>query len=169
LTNKVEVHISYHVDGEKDVKISSTCLNLKDVSKNTTIHKYTYLHPSGIVSYSLIRPPSQNEQCQGRDSLVLLALHGAGNDVDTSEVKESFDGLPDLCAWLIIPQGVTTWSGDDWHIWGLADAEAAIEAIPKWIQDNNWNNQGVTLDKWVVVGHSNGAQGVWHTMAHKLV
>lgn len=169
LSNKVTVHILYHEDGSKDSKVSTTELEFNNVAKSNIIHKFTYLHPSGIVSYGLICPPSQKSQCQRPDSPILLALHGAGDNVDCAMMREAFDGLPDLCAWLVIPQGVTTWSGDDWHTWGLADAEAAIKSIPTWIQDNNWNGQGVAMDRWIVVGHSNGGQGAWHTIIHRLV
>jgi len=41
-------------------------------------------------------------------------------------------------------------------IWGFADVEAGIKAIPHWMKDTNWNGQGIDLHKWVITGHSNG-------------
>lgn len=77
-----------------------------------------YLHPSGIVSYAVIRPPSPSAPCApSPDNRVpiLLALHGAGVEADNPQSKEQYDALPDLCSWLVLPSGVTSWSGDDWR------------------------------------------------------
>lgn len=77
-----------------------------------------YLHPSGVVSYAVIRPPSPTAPCApDSDSKlpILLALHGAGVEADNPQSKEQYDALPDLCSWLVLPSGVTSWSGDDWR------------------------------------------------------
>ena len=147
-----------------------------------------FLHPSGIVSYAVLRPPSLNASCKvvKQKLPIILSLHGAGVEADSPQNKESYDGLPDLCAWVVLPSGGTTWSGDDWrtfHIilpfisfgdadqttdrWGFSDVEAAIAAIPQWMKKVNWMRQGVALDKWVVSGHSNGGQGAWYALTHR--
>lgn len=80
--------------------------------------KYTFLHPSGTISYAVIRPPSPNAPCKSSPSNILpilIALHGAGVDADNTQSKEQYDALPDLCSWLVLPSGVTSWSGDDWR------------------------------------------------------
>jgi predicted esterase len=82
-------------------------------------------------------------------------------------VRHSLDDLSDLCAWELFPTGTTPWSGDDWHIWGLADVEAAVAAIPKWIERTDWDGAGVDIDKWFVAGHSNGGQGAWYILTHR--
>lgn len=41
-------------------------------------------------------------------------------------------------------------------MWGFADLEAGINAIPEWMEQVGWKRQGVNLDKWVISGHSNG-------------
>lgn len=77
-----------------------------------------YLHPSGVVSYAVIRPPSPAAPCTPTPDTklpILLALHGAGVEADNSQSKEQYDALPDLCSWLVLPSGVTSWSGDDWR------------------------------------------------------
>jgi hypothetical protein len=80
-------------------------------------HKITYLHPSGIVSYGILRPPSVNATCSNLNTPapVILVLHGAGVDTDGPIVRKAFDPLPNLCAWILAPSGVTSWSGDDWR------------------------------------------------------
>lgn len=140
--------------------------------KHTSIykpHKITFLHPGGIVSYAMLRPPAQNAACQPhRKTLpVLLVLHGAGLEADSPMVTGSLDPVSDLCAWVLFPTGVTPWSGDDWHNWGFADVEAAIEAIPAWMENVNWKGPGVDTDRWIVTGHSNGGQGTWYAMSHR--
>jgi hypothetical protein len=77
----------------------------------------THLHPSGIVSHSILRAPSPNATCvdSSRPAPALIFLHGAGVEVDSSTIRNTFDQLPDLCAWVLCPSGVTTWSGDDWR------------------------------------------------------
>jgi pimeloyl-ACP methyl ester carboxylesterase len=132
-------------------------------------HKLTFLHPSGVVSYAMIRPPAGNATCQsGQTKLpVLLSLHGAGVEVDAPAANDVLDPVSDLCAWVLFPTGVTAWSGDDWHNFGFADVEAAIEAIPAWIESVGWTGPGVDTNRWIVVGHSNGGQGTWYALTHR--
>ena len=79
-------------------------------------HKFTFLHPSGTVSYAIIRPPSNavDEIRQSRLP-ILLNLHGAGLEADSDQVRHMLDPVPDLHAWLLFPTGVTPWSSDDWR------------------------------------------------------
>ena len=81
-------------------------------------HKVTHLHSSGVVSYAMLRPPSSSADCaggRGSDVSILVNLHGAGVEAENPALANSFDSLPDICAWLIFPSGVTTWS-DDWRM-----------------------------------------------------
>ena len=83
---------------------------------NHDSHRITYLHPSGIVSYAILRPPSMRACLGGRLPLpILLNLHGAGLDANSWQVRRMLDPLPDLLAWVLFPTGVTFWSGDDWR------------------------------------------------------
>jgi pimeloyl-ACP methyl ester carboxylesterase len=132
-------------------------------------HKLTFLHPSGVVSYAMIRPPAENATCRSgqRKLPVLLSLHGAGVEVDQNAANGVLDPVSDLCAWVLFPTGVTAWSSDDWHNWGFADVEAAIEAIPAWIERIGWTGPGVDINRWIVAGHSNGGQGTWYALTHR--
>lgn len=40
--------------------------------------------------------------------------------------------------------------------WGLADIEAAIAAIPLWMDTVAWDGPAADLNRWYVSGHSNG-------------
>jgi predicted peptidase len=132
-------------------------------------HKITFLHPGGIVSYGMLRPPAKNATCRsGQTKLpVLLSLHGAGVEAENPAVTGALNGVSDLCAWVLFPSGVTPWAGDDWHNWGFADVEAAIAAIPAWIDRVKWTGPDVDINRWIVAGHSNGGQGTWYAMTHR--
>lgn len=132
-------------------------------------HKLTFLHPGGMVSYAMLRPPAKNATCRFESSQlpILLQLHGAGLEADNPMVPGAMNAVLDLCAWVLFPTGVTPWSGDDWHNWGFADVEAAIAAIPEWIERNNWTGPGANVNRWIVSGHSNGGQGTWFALTHR--
>jgi len=118
----------------------------------------------------MLRPPSPNATCvtNGNSSApVLLQFHGAGVEADNGIVAHSLDPLPDLCAWVLYPTGVTPWSSDDWHNWGFADVEAAVASIPAWIESTGWQGIGVDTEKWLISGHSNGGQGTWYALTHR--
>ncbi|PVH94719.1 hypothetical protein DM02DRAFT_645769 [Periconia macrospinosa] len=133
-------------------------------------HKITFLHPGGMASYTMLRAPAKDATCPPGNSSslpVLLSLHGAGLEADNGVVAHALDSVPDLCAWVLFPTGVTPWSGDDWHNWGFADVEAAIESIPDWIKFVEWTGPGVDINRWIVSGHSNGGQGTWYALTHR--
>lgn len=81
-------------------------------------HKFTFLHPGGIVSYALLKPPSR-KVCTRENSIktlpILLVLHGAGVEADNNQVRQQLDSFQDLAAWVLCPTGVTPWSSDDWR------------------------------------------------------
>lgn len=81
-------------------------------------HKITFLHPSKIVSYAILRAPSQKVVSSVTSSQplpILFNLHGAGLKSDSYQVRHMLDQVPDLHAWVLFPTGVTSWSGDDWR------------------------------------------------------
>jgi hypothetical protein len=125
------------------------------------------------VSYAILRPPHDTSSCKSRrkEYPVLVNLHGAGLEADTEQVRHMLDDIPLLCAWLLFPSGVTSWSGDDWRKslltlkfaadypvdnWGFSDVQAAIDALPSWIGCMGWSGVGVSTSDWLVSGHSNG-------------
>jgi poly(3-hydroxybutyrate) depolymerase len=166
--SSVDYNITYKtISGKrKNTLHASQSLNHVDLYKP---HKVTYLHPGGMVSYAMLRPPTKNATClSGQAKLpVLLQLHGAGLEADNPMVTGALDPVSDLCAWVLFPTGVTPWSGDDWHNWGFADVEAAIAAIPGWIDNNHWTGYDIDTGRWIVSGHSNGGQGTWFALTHR--
>ncbi|KAL4903543.1 hypothetical protein BDW74DRAFT_41489 [Aspergillus multicolor] len=132
--------------------------------------RITYAHPAGIVSYAILRPPPLHSLCASsrfNASLpLIIGLHGAGLDADSVEARGMLDAAYGICAWMLFPSGVTSWSGDDWHTWGVDDIKAAVQAIPDWMEAVGWSGPGALVDDWMVIGHSNGGQGVWYLATH---
>lgn len=154
-------------DGESPFSLG---LDVKvDAKTPASVHKMTYLHPSGIVSYAMIRPPALHSSAASASERlpIFICLHGAGVDADSPDVSHCLDDVGDVPAWIILPSGVTSWCGDDWHQWGWADVEAAVAAIPSWIDAVRWKGAGVDPDRLLVAGHSNGGQGVWYGLLHR--
>lgn len=129
------------------------------------MHRMTYLHQSGIVSYAMIRPPPSMDITHG-PLPVLVGLHGAGVETDSELSSHSFDEVANLPAWTILPSGVTSWCGDDWHQWGWADVDAALIAISVWISQIGWEGPHADISRLLVAGHSNGGQGAWFALLH---
>ncbi|EPS43033.1 hypothetical protein H072_2982 [Dactylellina haptotyla CBS 200.50] len=128
-------------------------------------HKYTYVHPSGTVSYAILRPPSAESGCENSETLpILLSLHGAGVDADSEFSRNTFDGQPNLCAWLVIPSGGLAFWSDDWHAWGMADYVSAVSAIKHWRSYIGWDGPDFDGERIYVMGHSNGGQGAWYAL-----
>ncbi|KAI5193509.1 hypothetical protein E4T38_09937 [Aureobasidium subglaciale] len=156
------IDIEYRVGGKPRSPVSVLHVDYKFTQPE--LHKplkVTLYHPGGMVSYAILRPPPMNVTCplDSEGSLpVLLQLHGAGVEADNDIVRHALDPLSDLCAWALFPTGSTPWSGDDWHVWGFADVEAAVRAIPGWIESIGWTGPGVNTKRWLVSGHSNGGE-----------
>jgi predicted esterase len=166
--SRIAFSIKYHVAG-KDEDLSIAFEARPKLQVYGEPHKVTYMHPGGIVSYAVLRPPSPGAtQSVSNGTLlpVLLALHGAGVETDSHDMKHSFDALRNLPAWALFPSGATPWCGDDWHIWGSTDVQAAVHMIPNWINRFKWATIGVDVDRWLLAGHSNGGQGAWYLLTH---
>ncbi|KAJ5619557.1 hypothetical protein N7510_003541 [Penicillium lagena] len=167
-TNRLTVHIEYRLAGQKD---GPTMILPFDISLRerhlSEAQRFTYRHPSGGVSYAILRPPTSCNILHGPAALpVMLVLHGAGLDVDSAEARAMLDGAYGVCAWMLFPSGVTSWSGDDWHHWGNADAQAALSAIPEWMANVGWKGPSASLHDLILIGHSNGGQGAWYYATH---
>ncbi|KAL9050492.1 MAG: hypothetical protein Q9162_006599 [Coniocarpon cinnabarinum] len=134
--------------------------------------KITFENHAGSVSYAVFRPPAPFSHCRSAWTIdeheqlpVMIMLHGAGLDADSDEVRHSLDAVRDTHTWTIFPTGGTPWSGDDWHEWGTSDILAALDAVSGWAK-RVWNCSTIDDRKWLLTGHSNGAQGVWHLVAN---
>lgn len=113
----VHFTISYKTPSEGKLRTLKVSQPLVEESIYSS-HKITFLHPGGMVSYAMLRPPAKNATCHsGRTALlpVVIANHGAGLEADNPMVAHGLDPVADLCAWVLFPTGVTPWSGDDWR------------------------------------------------------
>ena len=164
VNRSLNLGLKYSADGTEHK--NSLTVPLEHTSERS-MQKITFLHPSGAVSYAMLRPPSSAAISTQEEVPVLLVLHGAGVEASGPESRHSFDDAPDLPAWVLIPTGMTPWSSDDWHTWGFADAQAAVASIPEWINSNSWKGPGVKINKILVAGHSNGGQGTWYVASHQ--
>ncbi|KAJ8610665.1 hypothetical protein MRB53_038444 [Persea americana] len=159
------LQLLYHAVGSRWHDLTTVDHELHRVD-GLEAQKITFRHPSGTISYAMLRPPYSDVSANISSVPVFLNLHGAGLEADTAQLLQSLRGI-DLAAWTLFPTGVTPWSGDDWHLCGWADVEAAIAAIPQWILDNDWKGPSADLQRWLVVGHSNGGQGAWYALTHR--
>lgn len=159
-----EAHLVATVAFRRGSKLEEVYLPIQVASRESEeAQRITFLHPSGVVSYAVLLPPSKRVAEQHKDPLpVMVALHGSGLDVDSYQIKHSFDGAPDLPAWLLFPTGMSPWCGDDWHTWGMMDIDAALEAVPSWLEATHWKGPGVLVDRFLIAGHSNGGHGTWN-------
>src|SRR5699024_8071412 len=86
-------YITYKQRGETGLrKTSPHVVELQSRSMDEA-QKFTFLHPSGIVSYAVIRPPLDH-RCRAADNRelpVLLGLHGAGLEADSGLVRHMLD------------------------------------------------------------------------------
>lgn len=168
-SNSIIIGMEYRKKRETETTILSSGPQSLKERAIVEPHKITYLHPGGITSYAVLRPPSRNATCRtdAGNPPILLQMHGAGLEADDPMVAHALDPLPDLCAFVVFPTGVTPWSGDDWHQWGFADVEAAIAFLPEWLGITQWEGPHPDLDHWLVSGHSNGGQGTWYALTHR--
>ncbi|KIW18297.1 hypothetical protein PV08_02585 [Exophiala spinifera] len=133
-------------------------------ANHSSLQKLTFLHPSGAVSYATLRPPPRTVD---REAPILLNLHGAGVDADGDLARHMFEDAPHLPAWVLTPTGMTSWSSDDWHTWGFADALTAVDAITEWVSLVKWQGPDPYTSRILVTGHSNGGQGTWYFATHQ--
>ena len=95
-------------------------MNFVISSKNVSEpHRITFLHPSGAVSYAILKAPSitaADPTVTSRPLPILLNLHGAGLEADSDQVRHMLDAVSNLSAWVLFPTGMTPWSGDDWRM-----------------------------------------------------
>jgi hypothetical protein len=110
------LEIEYKPLGTTSPRVITTHPTFRYVDSHE-FQKITYKHPNGIVSYAMLRPPSKASCSRSTtpNAPIFLMLHGAGVEADSPLVRNSLVDLPDLCAWVLCPSGVTTWSGDDWR------------------------------------------------------
>lgn len=147
-------------ESDRHVKTQVPLIHKNDWRSNQdpalVIHQ-THCHP--ILSDSFLLPPLSSSEGagQGTPFKPLLALHGAGVEVDsifwTSAIRRREHN------WVIFARGLTPW-GYDWRGPSAQDALAALEAVQR--RGAQSDNHARVADTAVVVGHSNGGQGTFY-------
>lgn len=101
---------------EADYQVASLEHKLTHVEPGQP-HIITHRHPSSGVAYSILRPPPADMKCLPpyNSAPILFLLHGAGVDVAESMTRDAVAALPSIDAWILVPSGMSTWSGDDWR------------------------------------------------------
>ena len=115
--HSISLKITYGTRTCRESLLSAVLFHKLRVRSIHSPHKFTFLHPSGTVSYAILRPPSRKAISETRQSRlpILLNLHGAGLEADSDQVRHMLDPVPDLHAWILFPTGLTPWSSDDWR------------------------------------------------------
>jgi hypothetical protein len=113
-----------------------------DFSHTLTIHHdidapftFTFASPleplqgqePALVSYAVAVPPKDNRPADSSLPPVMLALHGAGVDVENGFWAQAMPKIAGL--WAVLPTGKNEW-GEDWHGGSMDDAWAARDALP---------------------------------------
>ena len=115
---RLSLRISYRLEGAAQIFSSSVISHTFSARTKNEPHKFTFLHPAGVVSYAILRAPLKNRTCglSGTSTLpILINMHGAGLEADSPQVRHMLDPVSDLCTWVLYPTGGTPWSGDDWR------------------------------------------------------
>ena len=101
------------------------------VRKISEPHKVTFLHPSGTVSYAILRAPRRKIGTNATHSNLplLLYLHGAGVEADSQQVRHVLDSVEDVEAWTLFPSGTTSWSSDDWREFAALHAVLVLTSL----------------------------------------
>ncbi|KAF5324468.1 hypothetical protein D9611_004528 [Ephemerocybe angulata] len=136
-------------------------------SESRNAVKASFLFANSSPTIFVVIPPRLRGQ--GQKAPPILSLHGAGVDI-TYEPHFDFwvAAQPQNdYSWIILPAGRTSW-GLDWHGPSTKEALDAVEALSEILQSNDaWKHQAFRRDtKVILIGHSNGGQGVWHISTH---
>ena len=116
---RISFRVAYEMDGSFETSYTRE-VALEIVSRSTDEpHKMTFLHPAGVVSYAILKPPpliAEKESSSGQPLPILLNLHGAGLEAESHQVRHMLDSISNISAWVVFPTGGSTWSGDDWRM-----------------------------------------------------
>jgi len=168
---KVTVRLSYHYLRSLKQHTQVFSHQLPVVKDIFTPHQFTYLHPSGIVTSGIIKPPKSIFTRQV--PYMLFAFHGAGVENNSPFWSEdAYRDLHDVNAYIIQPSGNTAW-GDDWHgAWSLPDVESLRMGVHFWsVAVSACMPPDLHFLFWIpaiVAGHSNGGIVIsWNSLTFR--
>ncbi|KAI0933809.1 hypothetical protein AcV5_005858 [Taiwanofungus camphoratus] len=158
--HKDEIVFDVHLMSGNSSITLHVSLPIKQHGQWPTSIKASYFFATSMPTSFLVVPPE--EQNSGEPRPPILALHGAG--VDIFEAPFWIEALPrQKRSWLIAPTGRTAW-GLDWHGPSTQDAWGSVDALYMILKSQeSWHPwMLVENTRVLVLGHSNGGQGVWY-------
>jgi hypothetical protein len=162
---ELSVQVDYHYLNSSKQFSRKFAHQLPVVQDIFTPHQFTHIHPSGIITSAIIKPPKSPS---GKPAYMLFALHGAGVENNSPAwAQDAYLELDDANVYIIQPSGVTSW-GDDWHgAWSFKDVQSARRGVHLWsvavqscVPDNY---QFLFWGPAIVAGHSNGGESLVKT------
>lgn len=151
----IEVRVSKDDHEIMEVKLGiSPRFKPIQTSDRRTPHTITYLNQDNTIGSAILRAPLCDDSVKDSDRNtlpIILALHGAGVDIEDPEWKYIFkDCYHD--AWIIQPN-CGPW-GDDWHSLSALSIDCALHAIDEWIAMNDHQGPKADQNAILVTGHS---------------
>lgn len=134
-----QLSIRFEVEVGGSMRYVDWCIKLRQVdsSHSPVTFRMTFASPCvslnqtpSLVSYATVIKPRPISDGQGKTRAppVILALHGAGVDVDNPAWAEAIPAIPGT--WAVLPQGKSEW-GEDWHGGSMDEVWAARDALPR--------------------------------------
>jgi hypothetical protein len=129
-SSHVEVTIVYDTQGrrqtiQRNVHLDKTHLHPGRSFKMAFASPMPSLTPAQVSHSVVLPPPTQLGDESVSKHPVILALHGAGVNVDWPLWQ---DAMPECRGWAVLPTGKNEW-GEDWHGASMGDAWAARDAL----------------------------------------
>lgn len=134
-------------------------------------YTFTYLDVDDTIQYAAAVPPlrlfSSKEIEDIPDTPMTIYLHGAGVDIRD---RGSQRMLRRQCeSWIVAPSGRTPW-GYDWQGLSRSSIDSAAEAFKQKVYGmssaKDRRLRSPSTERFMLVGHSNGGQGVYHYASH---
>lgn len=109
---------------------------------------------------AVVKPPRNVSSGAAHHRHIILALHGAGVDVQDPFWVSAIPRQRD--AWVLMPTGLTPWGLD----WQQTSCAAWKDLVDCWIGRYCPDEAEASRCKVFIIGHSNGGQGAWYAMTH---
>ncbi|KAF9301492.1 hypothetical protein BGZ74_006629 [Mortierella antarctica] len=127
LAGKLEfsLEFSFVIDNNRKANVRTDVLELQKKTWGE-IYKYTFTDFDGTVHYAAAFPPSRPEAIS-TSAPILVALHGAGREVETSPFwLQEYQQRENT--WIVLPTGRSPW-GYDWHGASIKNVMNALESL----------------------------------------
>ncbi|KAF9309997.1 hypothetical protein BG003_009056 [Podila horticola] len=169
LAEKLEfsLEFSFMIHDNRKASVRTDVLELQQKTWGE-VYKYTFTDFDGTVHYAAAFPPSKPETIS-TSAPILIALHGAGREVETSPFwLEEYQQRENT--WIVLPTGRSPW-GYDWHGASIKNVINALESLADHLPGVPAELRGLAgirpdPERLFIAGHSNGGQGAWFLTTH---